>query len=90
MKKKAIVALLAACTLLLAACGQTGGGAEQPAPAASAKSSPGEEITGADKADTVRAMLRGPVTPRLPASVLAFHRDVVVMLDAAAAGKLEA
>ena len=46
--------------------------------------------TGADKADTVRAMLRGPVTPRLPASVLAFHRDVVVMLDAAAASKLEA
>ena len=64
MNKKAIVALLAACTLLLAACGQAGGetggqtggqtdgrkngGAEQPVPASSAKTSPAEEITGAD------------------------------------------
>ena len=45
-------------------------------------------VTGADKADTVRAMLQGPVTPRLPASVLALHQNVVVMLDEEAASRL--
>ena len=45
--------------------------------------------TGRDKAETVRAMLRGPVSPRMPASVLALHRDVTVMLDAEAASLLE-
>ena len=45
-------------------------------------------VTGADKAETVRAMLEGPVTPQMPASVLAFHPNVVVMLDEAAASKL--
>lgn len=44
--------------------------------------------TGADKADTVKAMLEGPVTPQMPASILAMHRDVIVMLDAAAAGRI--
>ena len=45
-------------------------------------------VTGADKAETVRAMLEGPVTPRMPASILAMHPNVVVMLDEAAASKL--
>ena len=44
--------------------------------------------TGEDKAETVRAMLEGPVTPKMPASILAMHQNVVVMLDAAAASKL--
>ena len=45
-------------------------------------------VTGADKAETVKAMLQGPVTPRMPASVLALHRNVVVMLDKEAASLL--
>ena len=44
-------------------------------------------VTGSDKADTVRAMLKGPVTPRMPASILAFHPNVTVLLDEDAAGK---
>ena len=45
--------------------------------------------TGADKAAAVRDMLRGPVSPRMPASVLALHRDVTVMLDRAAAAQVD-
>ena len=41
--------------------------------------------TGEDKAEAVRGMIAGPVTPRMPASVLAFHPNVTVLLDEAAA-----
>jgi glucosamine-6-phosphate deaminase len=41
---------------------------------------------GASKADAVRGMLHGPVTPRLPASFLQLHGNVEVVLDRAAAG----
>jgi len=41
---------------------------------------------GAGKAQVVRQMREGPVTPRLPASFLQLHPDVDVVLDAAAAG----
>ncbi|HIS02983.1 MAG TPA: glucosamine-6-phosphate deaminase [Candidatus Pullichristensenella avicola] len=44
--------------------------------------------TGADKAEAVRGMLQGPVTPRLPASALRFHQDCVIVLDKAAASLL--
>ena len=44
--------------------------------------------TGENKADAVAAMINGPITPGMPASVLALHRNVVVMLDEAAASKL--
>lgn len=44
--------------------------------------------TGANKADAVAEMLNGPITPNMPASVLALHQNVVVMLDADAAAKL--
>jgi len=48
--------------------------------------------TGKSKARCVDRMLNGPITPKLPASFLQVHRDVELMLDAAAAGsgKLEA
>jgi 6-phosphogluconolactonase/glucosamine-6-phosphate isomerase/deaminase len=36
----------------------------------------------------VQAMLRGPLTPRLPASFLQLHRRVEVYLDRAAAAAL--
>lgn len=44
--------------------------------------------TGADKAEAIRAMAKGPVTPRCPASILQFHPNVTVMADEAAASLL--
>ena len=44
--------------------------------------------SGEGKAEIVRAMIKGPVTPNLPASVLQMHRDVIVVLDKAAASNL--
>lgn len=43
---------------------------------------------GSEKADAVRAMVKGPVTPKLPASILRFHPRVTLLLDEAAAAKL--
>lgn len=43
---------------------------------------------GSEKAAAAAAMLEGPVSSRLPASVLQLHPDAVVVLDAAAAGAL--
>ena len=45
--------------------------------------------TGASKRDAVRAMVSGRVSPKLPASFLQLHRDVELVLDAAAAGGLD-
>ena len=45
--------------------------------------------TGADKAEAVKAMIQGPVTPRCPASVLQLHPCVNVMLDGAAASLID-
>lgn len=44
--------------------------------------------TGENKADAVYAMVKGPVDPVCPASVLQNHDDVVVIVDEAAASKL--
>ncbi len=43
---------------------------------------------GSDKADAVRGMVKGKVTPKLPASVLRFHPKVTLLLDEAAAARL--
>ncbi len=45
--------------------------------------------TGASKAVSVARMVRGPVTPRLPASFLQLHRHAEVWLDRAAAARLK-
>ena len=44
--------------------------------------------TGASKAEAVKGMIKGEVTPQLPASVLQQHDDVVIFLDEAAAALL--
>jgi glucosamine-6-phosphate deaminase len=44
--------------------------------------------TGASKADAIHATIRGPVTTRVPASLLQLHGDVEVVLDEAAASEL--
>lgn len=44
--------------------------------------------TGAKKAEAVKGLVEGPVTPRLPASVLQMHKDAVIYLDKEAASLL--
>ena len=41
--------------------------------------------TGEAKADAVKALHSGEVTPRIPCSILNNHDDVIIMLDKAAA-----
>ncbi len=43
--------------------------------------------SGEDKADAVKAAFYGPVTPKVPASILQFHPDVVLVADEAALSK---
>lgn len=45
-------------------------------------------VSGANKADAVYGMVKGEVTPDLPASVLQLHPDVIIVCDKAAAAKL--
>lgn len=45
-------------------------------------------VSGANKADAVYGMVKGEVTPSLPASVLQLHPDVTIVCDKAAASKL--
>ena len=44
--------------------------------------------TGREKAETVAAMVRGPLTTRLPASFLQLHRDATGLFDRDAAARL--
>lgn len=44
--------------------------------------------TGKSKARCIERLVHGPITPKLPASFLQMHRDVELMLDAAAAANL--
>lgn len=41
-------------------------------------------VSGRDKAETVKRVLTGPVTPVVPATILRFHADVTFVCDAAA------
>ncbi|MDR1533320.1 MAG: glucosamine-6-phosphate deaminase [Clostridiales bacterium] len=45
-------------------------------------------MSGEKKAEAVSAMLNGPITSAVPASVLQLHRDVTVVMDKAAASKI--
>ncbi len=38
-------------------------------------------VSGKDKAPAVKAMINGPVTPEVPASILQFHKNVIVVAD---------
>ena len=46
-------------------------------------------IHGVGKADICQRALQGPVTPQVPASILRYHPNVTVLLDQAAAAKLQ-
>ena len=45
-------------------------------------------VSGEDKADAVKAALTGPVTPKVPASILQMHPNVVLVADKAAMSKV--
>jgi glucosamine-6-phosphate deaminase len=45
-------------------------------------------VSGEDKAEILKKVVEGPVTPQVPASVLQLHPDVTIVADAAAASKL--
>lgn len=46
-------------------------------------------VSGEDKADILKAALQGDVTPKVPASILQMHRDVIVVADEAAMSRLD-
>lgn len=46
-------------------------------------------VSGEKKADIVAAMIEGPVSAMCPASILQFHRRAFVIIDEAAASKLQ-
>ena len=45
-------------------------------------------VSGEDKADAVKAALAGPVTPKVPASILQMHPNVMLVADKAAMSKM--
>ena len=45
-------------------------------------------VSGEDKAEIVRDAFFGPVTPKVPASILQMHPDVTLVADAAALSKI--
>ncbi len=44
--------------------------------------------SGKDKAEIIQKMVRGPITPSVPASILQLHQDLVLVLDEEAASLL--
>ncbi len=44
-------------------------------------------VSGADKANILYQVVNGPVTPQVPASILQFHPDVILIADEAAMSK---
>ena len=45
--------------------------------------------TGKDKAEAVYKMMKEPVTPHVPASVLQLHPDCIILVDEAAASLMK-
>lgn len=45
-------------------------------------------VSGEDKAEILREVLTGPITPKVPASILQLHNDVIVVADEAALSKM--
>lgn len=46
-------------------------------------------VSGADKAEILKKVVEGPITPQVPASILQLHNDVTIVADAAALAKIE-
>ena len=46
-------------------------------------------VSGEDKADILKEVICGPITPQVPASILQLHSDVTIVADEAALSKVE-
>ncbi|MCI5870213.1 MAG: glucosamine-6-phosphate deaminase [Dorea sp.] len=46
-------------------------------------------VSGESKAEILKEVLHGPITPAVPASILQLHNDVTIVADEAALGKLD-
>ena len=46
-------------------------------------------VSGADKAEILNEVINGPVTPKVPASILQLHPDVTIVADEAALSKVK-
>lgn len=46
-------------------------------------------VSGADKAEILNQMINGPVTPKVPASILQFHPNAIIIADEAALSKTD-
>ena len=46
-------------------------------------------VSGEDKADILKEVLYGPITPKVPASILQLHNDVTIVADEAALSKID-
>jgi len=46
-------------------------------------------VSGEDKADILKEVLYGPITPEVPASILQLHHDVTIVADEAALSKID-
>ena len=46
-------------------------------------------VSGADKADILKEVLYGPITPEVPSSILQLHNDVTIVADEAALSKID-
>jgi glucosamine-6-phosphate deaminase len=45
--------------------------------------------SGKNKAEAIEALVNGPITPKLPASILQLHQDVTLIIDEGAASQLK-
>ena len=45
-------------------------------------------VSGEDKSESLEKVVRGPITPQVPASVLQLHRDTTIVADEAALSKI--
>lgn len=46
-------------------------------------------VSGEDKAEILKEVISGPITPQVPASILQLHNDVTIVADEAALSKVE-
>ena len=46
-------------------------------------------VSGADKAEILKKVVQGPITPQIPASTLQLHSDVTIIADEAALSQME-
>ena len=46
-------------------------------------------VSGEDKAEILNQVINGPITPKVPASILQLHPDVTIVADEAALSKVK-